>query len=83
MLNILREWLFLLNMQAAALMITSLLAQKAALAPNVVRSLLHLVADMAKADAKEGDMRWSRMSFMTMITIIQVLLLVVTFNGKN
>ncbi|KAL8520276.1 hypothetical protein ACS0TY_010994 [Phlomoides rotata] len=59
------------NQKAAALMIVSLLAQKAALAPNVVKSLLHLVADMAKADAKGGDLQWLRMSFMTMITIVQ------------
>lgn len=68
-------------MQAAALMIVSLLAQKTALAPNVVKSLLHSVADMAKADTKEGrDMRCLRMSVMTIISIVQVLLPAVCFN---
>lgn len=71
----------LLNMQAAALMIVSLLAQKAALAPNVVKSLLHSVADMSRADAKGGDLRWLRMSVMTIISIVQVYP-VVTFNWK-
>lgn len=67
-------------MQASALMIVSLLAQKASLAPNVAKSLLHSVADMARTDAKEGrDMRWLRMSVMTIISIVQVLLPCVTF----
>ncbi|XP_057776784.1 uncharacterized protein At3g06530 isoform X2 [Salvia miltiorrhiza] len=61
-----------LNQKASALMIVSLLAQKAALAPNVAKSLLHSVADMARTDAKEGrDMRWLRMSVMTIISIVQ------------
>ncbi|PIN11747.1 hypothetical protein CDL12_15648 [Handroanthus impetiginosus] len=62
-----------LNQKAGALMIVSLLAQKAALAPSVVKSLLHLVADVARADAKErSDLQWLRMSFMTLITIVQL-----------
>ncbi|KAI3471008.1 hypothetical protein Pfo_027671 [Paulownia fortunei] len=62
-----------LNQKAGALMIVSLLAQKAALAPNVVKSLLHSVADIARADAKErGDLQWLRVSFMTLISIVQL-----------
>ncbi|KAK6121966.1 hypothetical protein DH2020_044289 [Rehmannia glutinosa] len=61
-----------MNQKAGALMIVSLLAQKAALAPNVVKSLLHLVADVARAASKErGDLQWLRMSFMTVISIVQ------------
>lgn len=60
-------------------MIVSLLAQKAPLAPNIIGSLLHLVADMARTDAREGsDLRWLRMSVMTIISLVQVLLPVVT-----
>ncbi|KAK6117849.1 hypothetical protein DH2020_048412 [Rehmannia glutinosa] len=62
-----------MNQKAGALMIVSLLAQKAALAPNVVKSLLHLVADVARAASKErGDLQWLRMSFMTVISIVQL-----------
>ncbi|KAL1565211.1 hypothetical protein AAHA92_07455 [Salvia divinorum] len=61
------------NQKASALMIVSLLAQKAALAPNVAKSLLNSVADMARTDAKEGhDMRWLRMSVMTIVSIVQL-----------
>ncbi|KAL0403042.1 UNVERIFIED_CONTAM: hypothetical protein Sradi_1945000 [Sesamum radiatum] len=62
-----------LNQKAGALMIVSLLAQKAALGPNVVKSLLHSVADITRVEAKErGDLQWLRMSFMTVITIVQL-----------
>ncbi|KAK4436389.1 hypothetical protein Salat_0802600 [Sesamum alatum] len=62
-----------LNQKAGALMIVSLLAQKAALGPNVVKSLLHSVAEIARVEAKErGDLQWLRMSFMTVITIVQL-----------
>lgn len=65
-------------------MIVSLLAQKAALAPNVVKSLIHSVADTARAEAKDrGDLQWLRMSFMTLIGLVQVLFSVVTYNEKN
>lgn len=59
-------------------MIASKLAQKSALAPNAIKSLLCLVADMARKDAKEGsDLRWLRMSIMAIISIVQVLLHVI------
>lgn len=71
-------------MQASALMIVSLLAQKAALAPNVAKSLLNSVADMARTDAKEGrDMRWLRMSVMTIVSLVQVLLPNATSNDLS
>ncbi|KAL6526925.1 hypothetical protein OROGR_016015 [Orobanche gracilis] len=61
------------DQKAGALMIVSLLAEKAALAPNVVKSLLHLVADLARAESKgKGDLQWLRMSFMTLVNIIQL-----------
>lgn len=62
-----------LHIQAGALMIVTLLAQKAALTHNVVKSLMHLVAELARADAKETtDFQWLRMSFMALINIVQV-----------
>ncbi|KAL7147600.1 hypothetical protein ABFS83_06G118300 [Erythranthe nasuta] len=61
------------NQKAGALMIISLLSQKSALAPNVVKSLMLLVADTARAEAKErGDLQWLRMSFMTIISIVRL-----------
>ncbi|XP_051122807.1 uncharacterized protein At3g06530 [Andrographis paniculata] len=61
-----------LNQKAGALMIVSLLAQKATLARNVVKTLLHSVADVAREESKErGDLQWLRMSMMTIITIVQ------------
>lgn len=62
-----------LNQKAGSLMIVSLLAQKAALASNVVKSLMHSVADIARADAKATtDMMWLRLSFMALISIVQL-----------
>ncbi|KAL8051037.1 hypothetical protein ABFS82_06G118900 [Erythranthe guttata] len=61
------------NQKAGALMIISLLSQKSALAPNVVKSLMLSVADTARAEAKErGDLQWLRMSFMTIISIVRL-----------
>ncbi|CAA0830720.1 Uncharacterized protein SHERM_26110 [Striga hermonthica] len=61
------------DQKAGALMIASLLAQKATLASSVVKSLLHLVADIARAEAKDrSDLQWLRMSFMTVINIVQL-----------
>ncbi|GFP92338.1 uncharacterized protein at3g06530 [Phtheirospermum japonicum] len=60
-------------LKAGALMIVSLLDQKAALATNSVKSLLHLVADIARAEAKDNsDLQWLRMSFMTLISVVQL-----------
>ncbi|GFP80107.1 uncharacterized protein at3g06530 [Phtheirospermum japonicum] len=60
-------------LKAGGIMIVSLLAQKATLATNVVKSLLHLVADIAMAEAKDNsDLQWLRMSFMTLISVVQL-----------
>ncbi|GER49927.1 ARM repeat superfamily protein [Striga asiatica] len=60
------------DQKAGALMIASLLSQKATLASSVVKSLLHLVADIARAEAKDrSDLLLLRMSFMTVINIVQ------------
>ncbi|KAL3650395.1 hypothetical protein CASFOL_006798 [Castilleja foliolosa] len=62
-----------LDQKAGALMIVSLLAQKTALAPNVVKTLLHLVADIARAEAEDNsDSEWVRMSYMTLISVVQL-----------
>ncbi|KAK4480629.1 hypothetical protein RD792_013707 [Penstemon davidsonii] len=62
-----------MNQKAGALMIVSLLSEKAALAPNVVKSFMHSVSDIARTDAKEtADFQWLHMSFMALINIVQL-----------
>ncbi|KAL3837868.1 hypothetical protein ACJIZ3_022459 [Penstemon smallii] len=62
-----------MNQKAGALMIVSLLAEKADLAPNVVKSFMHSVSDIARTDAKEtADFQWLHMSFMALINIVQL-----------
>ncbi|KAL2527027.1 Uncharacterized protein Adt_12081 [Abeliophyllum distichum] len=61
------------NQKAGALIIVTLLAQKVALAPNVVKSLTRSIADIVRADANESaDLQCVRMSFMTLINFIQL-----------
>lgn len=56
-------------------MIVGLLAQKVALSPNLVRSLIRSVIDVAQDDAKQSnDLQWFRMSLMALINLVQVLL---------
>ncbi|KAL2550141.1 Uncharacterized protein Fot_11671 [Forsythia ovata] len=60
------------DQKAGALIIVTLLAQKVALAPNVVKSLTRSIADIVRADANESaDLQCVRMSFMSLINFIQ------------
>ncbi|XP_060203325.1 uncharacterized protein At3g06530-like [Lycium barbarum] len=55
------------------MMIVSLLADKVALSPKVVKSLILSIAEAARADARDStDMQWCRMSLMTLITVVQL-----------
>ncbi|KAL2550105.1 Uncharacterized protein Fot_11635 [Forsythia ovata] len=61
------------DQKAGALIIVTLLAQKVALAPNVVKSLTRSIADIVRADANESaDLQCVRMSFMSLINFIQL-----------
>ena len=56
-------------------MIVGLLASKVALSPKLVKTLIRSVAEIARDDATESiDLQWVRMSLMTMINLIQVIL---------
>ncbi|XP_075484364.1 uncharacterized protein At3g06530 isoform X1 [Primulina tabacum] len=62
-----------LDQKAGALMIVTLLVQRASLEPNVVKSLMRSVADIARIDAKEtANFQWLRMSLMALIKIVQL-----------
>lgn len=64
-------------------MIVSLLADKVALSPKVVKSLMRSLAEVARADARDStDLQLCRMSLMTLITLVQVLLCSIQF-GKE
>ncbi|KAJ8537126.1 hypothetical protein K7X08_035527 [Anisodus acutangulus] len=61
------------DLKAGALMIVSLLADKVALSPKVVKSLIRSLAEVARADARDStDLQWCRMSLMTLITLVQL-----------
>ncbi|MCD7468760.1 hypothetical protein HAX54_007198 [Datura stramonium] len=61
------------DQKAGALMIVSLLADKVALSPKVVKSLIRSLAEVARADARDStDLQWCRMSLMTLITLVQL-----------
>lgn len=56
-------------------MIVSMLADKVSLSPKVVKSLIRSLAEVARADARDStDLQWCRMSLMTLVTLVQVLL---------
>ncbi|XVE56436.1 hypothetical protein DITRI_Ditri04bG0009000 [Diplodiscus trichospermus] len=58
--------------KAGALMIVSLLANKVALSPKLVNSLIRSVAEVAKEDVKEStDLQWFRLSLMALINLVQ------------
>lgn len=66
--------LLLLQIQAGALMIVGLLANKVILIPKLVKSLIRSVSEIAKEDARESsDMQSVRLSLMALITLVQVL----------
>ncbi|CAI9771819.1 unnamed protein product [Fraxinus pennsylvanica] len=61
------------NQKAGALIIVTLLAQKVALSPNVVKSLMRSIADIVRADVNESaDLQCVRMSFMALINFVQL-----------
>lgn len=64
-------------MQAGALMIVGLLANKVALSPKLVKSLIRSIAEIAREDAKESaDLQWFRLSLMALINLVQVIIFV-------
>ncbi|KAM3340540.1 putative protein isoform X3 [Capsicum galapagoense] len=61
------------DQKSGALMIISLLADKVALSPKVVKSLIRSLAEVARADARDStDLQWCRMSLMALITLFQL-----------
>ncbi|TYG60252.1 hypothetical protein ES288_D07G053400v1 [Gossypium darwinii] len=58
--------------KAGALMIVGLLANKVALAPKLVNSLIRTVAEVAREDVKEStDLQWFRLALMALINLVQ------------
>ncbi|KAI3862328.1 hypothetical protein MKX03_036895 [Papaver bracteatum] len=58
--------------KAGALMIASLLANRAALASDTIKNLIGSIARIAQKDAKEfADLPWLRTSLMAIISIVQ------------
>ncbi|RZC48060.1 hypothetical protein C5167_040997 [Papaver somniferum] len=58
--------------KAGALMIASLLANRAALASDIIKNLIGSIARIAQKDAKEfADLPWLRTSLMAIISIVQ------------
>lgn len=56
-------------------MIVALLANKVALSPKLVKSLIRSIAEIAREDVKEStDLQWFRLSLMALINLVQVLL---------
>lgn len=63
----------LICLQAGALMIVTLLANKVALSHDLVKSLIRSIAAIAREDVKEAtDLQWLRLSFMALINLVQV-----------
>ena len=55
-------------------MIVGLLANRVALAPKLVKSLIQSIAEVARGDAKEyTDLQWFRTSFIALINLVQVI----------
>ncbi|KAK8344000.1 hypothetical protein V6Z12_A07G051700 [Gossypium hirsutum] len=58
--------------KAGALMIVGFLANKVALAPKLVNSLIRTVAEVAREDVKESiDLQWFRLALMALINLVQ------------
>ncbi|CAL5366770.1 unnamed protein product [Camellia sinensis] len=59
--------------KAGALMIVGLLANRVALSPKLVKSLIRSIAEIAREDAREStDLQWFRISFMALINLVQL-----------
>lgn len=57
-------------------MVVGLLANKVALSPKLVKSLIRSIAEIAQEDAKESaDLQWFRLSLMSLISLVQVLII--------
>ncbi|KAL6980908.1 hypothetical protein U1Q18_022544 [Sarracenia purpurea var. burkii] len=62
-----------LDHKAGALMIVSLLANRVALSPKLVKSLIRSIAEVAREDARESsDLQSVRTSFMALINLVQL-----------
>lgn len=54
-------------------MIVGLLANKVALSPKLVKSLIRSISELAREDAKEStDLQWFRLSLLALINLVQV-----------
>ncbi|KAK3026432.1 hypothetical protein RJ639_041444 [Escallonia herrerae] len=61
-----------LDRKAGSMIIVGLLANKVALSPNLVKSLIQSIANVTREDAKEStDLQWFRVSFMALINLVQ------------
>ncbi|CAH9069155.1 unnamed protein product [Cuscuta epithymum] len=61
------------DIKAGALMIVSLLADKVTLSPNVVKSLIRSLADVACSDARDSTgVQWLHLSFMALVSLVQL-----------
>ncbi|XP_052184980.1 uncharacterized protein At3g06530 [Diospyros lotus] len=59
--------------KAGCLMIVGLLANRVALSPKLVKSLMRSIAEVARDDAKEStDLQWFRTSVMALINLVQL-----------
>ncbi|CAK9135112.1 unnamed protein product [Ilex paraguariensis] len=59
--------------KAGAMMIVGLLANRVTLSPNLVKSLIRSIANVAREDAIESiDLQWLHMSFMALINLVQL-----------
>ena len=55
-------------------MIVGVLANRSALSPNLVKSLIRSIADVAREDAVDStDLQLFRVSFMALVNVVQVL----------
>lgn len=60
-------------------MIVSLLANRSALSPNLIKSLIRSIADLVREDAEYStDLQFFRVSFMALVNLVQVCLHVIT-----
>lgn len=60
-------------------MIVGLLANRSALSPNLIKSLIYSVADVAREDAEHStDLQLFRVSFMALVNVVQVFLHAIT-----
>ncbi|KAF3954304.1 hypothetical protein CMV_020329 [Castanea mollissima] len=62
-----------LNGSRVSLMVVGLLANKVALSPKLVKSLIRSISELAREDAKEStDLQWFRLSLLALINLVQM-----------